>query len=140
VNANVQPPLLSDLLSGGPENTIVVGSKANKPDISALRKKANITANAPSVSIEGPSLKVDTGNVINDLTSGIKAKVDVDLGKGKISAEVKKDKKGDKKEEPKEKPIQMKSFISQDVNAPIHPVRKIPRIKIFKGFPSKKKK
>ena len=43
-----------------------------------------------------------------------------------------------KKEEPKEKPIQMKSFISQDVSAPIHPVRKIPKIKIFRGFPSKK--
>ena len=150
-NASIQPPLINALISGGPETPVVVESKANKPDINVLRKKssnkdvaADITATAPSVSIEGPSLKVDGGNLIKDLSSGIKAKVDVDLGKGKISAEVKKDKKGDKKEdkkeEPKKKPIQMKDFISQDVNAPIHPVRRIPKIKIFKGFPAKKKK
>ena len=42
----------------------------------------------------------------------------------------------------KEKPIQMKNFITQEVNAPIHPARKIPKIRVFKGFPKfhKKKK
>jgi hypothetical protein len=34
----------------------------------------------------------------------------------------------------------MKSFISMPVDAPIHPVRKIPKIKIFKGFGRRKKK
>jgi hypothetical protein len=33
----------------------------------------------------------------------------------------------------------MKSFISMPVDAPIHP-RKIPKIKIFKGFGGRKKK
>ncbi len=34
----------------------------------------------------------------------------------------------------------MERIITQDVSAPIHPDRKIPRIKIFKGFPKKKEK
>ena len=63
----------------------------------------------------------------------------LEIGKKDEKKEAKKDAKKEK-EEPKEKPIQMKNFISQDVNAPIHPVRKIPKIKIFRGFPKKKKK
>lgn len=45
-----------------------------------------------------------------------------------------------KEEEPKEKPIQMKDYITEDVKAPIYPVRSIPKIKKFKGFPKKYKK
>ena len=130
---------------------LLVGSKANKPDASVLRKKSSnkdVTLQSPSVNIQGPSAKIggqDVANALGSLAAGLKGEVKADLGKGKISiggkAELKTDKNKDKKmEEPKEKPIQMKSFISQDVHAPIHPARVIPKIKIFKGFPSKKKK
>ena len=151
-NISVQPPLINSLISGGPETPIIVESKAKKPDISELRNKKlekDAIIESPSISIKGPSVKADAGNLAGALGTlsslGAKANIDLDLGKGKISAEAKVEKrddkkKPDKKEEPKEKPIQMKSFISQDVNAPIHPVRKIPKIKIFKGFGKKKKK
>jgi hypothetical protein len=142
-NVTDQPPLIDALLSAGPERPFVVESKANKPDINALRKKGDINIQSPSIKLEGPSLKAK-GDLTGPFGTGIKADLKADLGKGKISAEKDEPKSGKKedkkKEEPKEKPIQMKSFISQDVYAPIHPVRKIPKVKIFKGFPSKKKK
>ena len=148
-NITGQPPSLAEILAGPPEAHIVVGSKANKPDVSSLKKKSkkDVKKEAPSLDIKGPEIKVDAG-LGGLLDLGAKANLNIDLGKGKVTAEAKvgkkdekKDaKKGKEKEEPKEKPIQMKNFISQDVNAPIHPVRQIPKIKIFKGFPKKKKK
>ena len=154
-NISAQPPLINTLISGLPETPIIVGSKAEKPDISKLRKKSSnkdVIAEGSSINVEGP--KIDVGGKLAGALDALgpldaKAKLNVGLGKGKINAEAKVEKKGgekkeDKKEEPKEKPIQMKSFISQDVNAPIHPVRQIPKIRIFKGFhfgkKSKKKK
>ena len=147
-NIGDQPPLIENLISGDPEKPFIVESKANKPDTAALKNIFNkdIKYESPEPRIKIPNIKEDIGKFGDALdTFGGEAKVDVDLGKGKISAEAKVGKKEDKKKdskkaEPKEKPIQMKSFISQDVNAPIYPVRKIPKIKIFKGFPKKKKK
>ena len=57
--------------------------------------------------------------------------------------EEKMDKKSDrrddrKREEPKEEPMQMNSFITQDVHAPIYPVRPIPHTKIYKGYNKRK--
>ena len=137
------------MISGESERPFIIESKANKPDTSALKNRFNkdITFESPEPRIKFPKIKEDVGKLGDTLdTFGAEAKVDVDLGKGKLSAEAKVGKKEDKKkgsskkEEPKEKPIQMKAFISQDVHAPIHPVRRIPKIKIFKGFPKKKKK
>ena len=46
---------------------------------------------------------------------------------------------GRKREEAKEEPMQMNSLITQDVRAPIYPVRPIPHIKIYKDYPTKRK-
>ena len=35
--------------------------------------------------------------------------------------------------------MQMNSFITQDVHAPVYPVRPIPHTKIYKGYPAKRK-
>ena len=125
-----EPPQIDSDVNAGEQPPFSPG-EPQESNVPAFRKKDDFI-NRPSFNVEGPDDRKDFDDNLHD------ADVDVDLGKGKIDDEAKiGEDEQMKEEEPKEKPVKIDNYISEDVYAPIHEARRIPKIKKFKGFPKK---